>query len=240
MFLYCYSNSSELITSKNVNEEKTMSNTYKDQLPMSQASILKIIKLGNPILTKLPNKEIEDPSCEKIRNLAKNMIEAMLKEEGVGLAAPQIGENLRIIVYRVPENLPENLKDPENPEGIPITIMINPFYEPMEEDKEDGWEGCISLPGLYGKVPRFKVIKVKYQDLEGNITTKVVKSFHARILQHEIDHIEPEGGIIYTQRMPKIEWGKNFGFVEEIKEFVINSKNKSNAELLEEKKIILK
>jgi len=167
----------------------------------------------NPILTQNPNKDIQDQdlTSEKIKSLIENMKEIMSADEkGVGLAAPQIGQNLRIFIYK------------HKPEDTDSIVVINPkiiFDE--QEQIEEGWEGCISLPNYYGKVPRYKKIEITYSNVQGNKITKTVEDFEARVIQHEYDHINPDCGILYIQRMPTIN-DENFGTREEIKQRLQN------------------
>jgi peptide deformylase len=188
-------------------------------------NILEIIKLGNPILKK-ESILIKNHKSLEIKLLVENMTATLIKSNGVGLAAPQIGENIRVIAYTIPDIV----ADESIPEGIPITFMINPVIQPVEEEMEEDWEGCLSLPGLMGLVPRYTSIKVTYEDLDGETITITAKDFHARVLQHEIDHLD---GVIYTERIPKIDFGKNFGFNNEIqKQLIEEKKNAEDSEYI--------
>ena len=185
-----------------------------------EVTVLGITRVGNPVL-KSPTNKIENPKSPEIQQLAKDMIATLQTTSGVGLAGPQVGKSLKIFVYKVPkaEDLPEYRRDPELPEGVPMTVVINPSLEPLDSAQEESWEGCLSIPNLMGKVPRYTRIKVTYEDLEGNTISKVIQYFHARIFQHETDHLN---GILYPERMPNIQWGKNLGDADTIKKFVIN------------------
>ena len=122
------------------------------------------------------------------------MKDTMNEKKGIGIAAPQIGVNLRVVIYgfekseRYPNELP-----------VPFTILINPVIEILNDELIDGWEGCLSVPGLRGLVPRFQKIKYSGFDTEGKSFTRIAENFHARMVQHECDHLD---GTLYPQRMP--------------------------------------
>ena len=167
-------------------------------------AIREILRMGNPILLKEAEK-VEKFDMPEIHELIKDMIETMKDAEGAGLAAPQVGESIQLVVFGVDKN--ERYPEAEE---VPFTVLINPIITPLTQDKEDDWEGCLSVPGMRGVVPRFKVINYKGFDQYGNEIDRDVEGFHARVVQHECDHLF---GILYPTR---IENMKLFGFHDEI------------------------
>lgn len=125
--------------------------------------------------------------------LLSDMRDTMLAHDGVGLAAPQIGVDLRVVIFEVESN-------PRYPdaEPVPQTVLINPFITPFGSEMEEDWEGCLSLPGMRGKVPRFNTIRYQGMDEYGNSIDRTVSGFHARVVQHECDHLD---GILYPMRI---------------------------------------
>ena len=174
-------------------------------------SILKIAKLGHPILLK-NSAEIKDFSRDSLKRLVFDMSETLIDYNGIGLAAPQVHISKRIIIFRNP--------DIEEKEKIQITPLINPVFKPLNDEKDDDWEGCLSIPGMQGLVRRYKKISYYGYDLEGNKIANEAEGLHARVIQHEIDHLD---GILYTYRLADI---KAFGFEREIVEFWKNAKNR--------------
>ena len=159
-------------------------------------AILKIAKMGHPILCKKA-KKIEDPTSKDVKILVKDMLETLddLGGGGVGLAAPQVHVSLQLIIFEVPTDRSETEKN------IPLTILINPKIQMLTKKTETDWEGCLSVPGLRGKVERPKKIKYSGFDLNGNKIETIAEGFHARVVQHEYDHLL---GILYPQRMKDI------------------------------------
>ena len=170
-------------------------------------SILKIARLGHPVLHKkaIIVKNLPDP---KIKKLIEDMTETMLDANGIGLAAPQVHVNKQIIIFRIPKEE----KDTEN-ELIEITALINPKLSKISDEIENDWEGCLSIPGMSGLVKRFSKIRYKGFDMNGNIIKKTAEGLHARVIQHEYDHLM---GILYIHRLAD---SKAFGFSEEIENF---------------------
>lgn len=150
-----------------------------------------VIRLGHPVLraTAEPVPDA-DLGSEQLRRLAADLVHTMIEEDGVGLAAPQVAEPLRMLAYWCPE-----LDD--EPEIAP-TILVNPELRPVGEDLEDGWEGCLSIPGLRGLVPRHTRIKIRAWTVDGEPVSLTADGFHARVLQHEVDHLD---GIVFLDRM---------------------------------------
>ncbi|WP_145143883.1 peptide deformylase [Roseomonas gilardii] len=148
-------------------------------------AILKIARMGHPVLLRRA-EPVADPRDPEIRRLAEDMVETMLDAGGVGLAAPQVHVPLRLFVVREWEG---------------GRALINPGLELLGEEVESGWEGCLSIPGLRGCVPRAKRVRWRAQDLDGREIGGEAEGMSARVLQHEYDHLE---GTLYTMRMPDL------------------------------------
>ena len=168
-------------------------------------SILKIAKIGHPILLK-KTKEVKEIGSDNIKKIVYDMSETMLDIKGIGLAAPQVHINKRVLIFQNPDIEKENNK-------IEITALINPTIEKITEKTNDAWEGCLSIPGMLGLVRRYSKIKYSGYDLEGNIISKKAEDSHARIVQHEFDHLN---GILYTRRLAHKD---AFGFEDEIEKY---------------------
>ena len=167
-------------------------------------AIREILRMGNPILLKVSEK-VKKFDTPEIHELIKDMIETMKDAQGAGLAAPQVGESIQLVIFGVDKN--ERYPDAEE---VPFTVLINPVITPLTQEKEDDWEGCLSVPGMRGVVPRYKTINYKGFDQYGNEINRNAEGFHARVVQHECDHLL---GILYPSR---IENMKLFGFHDEI------------------------
>ena len=159
-------------------------------------AILKIAKMGHPILLKKA-KKVDDPTSPKIKALVNDMLDTLndLGGSGVGLAAPQVHVSLQVVIFEIPD---EN----NDFKSSKLINLINPKIEILTKKTETDWEGCLSVPGLRGKVTRPNKIKYSGLDLNGNYVERIAEGFHARVVQHECDHLE---GIIYVQRMDKLE-----------------------------------
>ena len=166
-------------------------------------AIRDILKMGNPDLLKV--SEPIDFEKDDLKTLIKDMKETMKVNDGAGLAAPQIGVFKRLVIF----GFDTNDRYPEA-DSVPFTVLINPIITPLSDDKENGWEGCLSVPGLRGVVPRLTHIKYEGYDADGKKFEREVEDFHARVVQHECDHLD---GILYPM---KIEDYRYFGFHEEI------------------------
>ena len=157
-------------------------------------SILKVTRLGHPVLRQVTQnvspRELESPALQK---LIDDMIETMKEYDGVGLAADQVHESKQIAVLEVADNP----RYPQKP-NVPLTVLINPKITPLSEEMEEDWEGCLSVPDLRGRVPRYKSIRVQAWDRSGNELDFVADDFHARVIQHEFDHLH---GQVYLDRM---------------------------------------
>ena len=176
-------------------------------------SILKIAKLGHPVLVK-KTKEINDLSKLDLKKIVFDMSETMIDSNGIGLAAPQVHLNHRMFIYRNPE-----LQDYEK---INISVLVNPIIQKVNDKTEDDWEGCLSIPGMLGLVRRYNQIKFSALDLNGNKITGKVEGLHARVIQHEFDHLN---GILYTSRLAH---KSAFGYSEEIEKFWKNNNDKDS------------
>ena len=165
-------------------------------------AIKSVLKMGDPVLLEIAEK-VEEFNSPALEALIEDMQDTMASLNGAGLAAPQIGISLQLVIFGVEENT----RYPEA-EEIPLTILINPKITPLSDEVEDGWEGCLSVPGLRGVVPRFTKLRYQGYDQYGNVIDRIVEGFHARVVQHECDHLE---GILYPMR---IENFSTFGYTE--------------------------
>ena len=156
-------------------------------------AILKIARMGHPVLRRRA-EPVQDPAAPAIRTLVADMIETMADAHGAGLAAPQVHVPLRVVVFQLPEERARR----EGEEPVPLTVLINPEIVPLTDDKVERWEACLSLPGLAGVVPRFTRIRYSGWGPEGARIECEARGFHARVVQHECDHLD---GILYPQRM---------------------------------------
>ncbi|GIW45053.1 MAG: peptide deformylase [Candidatus Binatia bacterium] len=161
-------------------------------------AILKVARLGHPVLRQVAApvspQELARPEVQK---LIDDMIETMAEYDGAGLAAPQVHVSKQIAVYAVEAN-------PRYPDAphIPLTILANPRITALGEDQEEDWEGCLSVPDLRGKVPRYRRVRVEALDRHGKRLEFVAEGFHARVVQHETDHLL---GKVYLERMRSFE-----------------------------------
>jgi peptide deformylase len=169
-------------------------------------AILKIARMGHPVLLQKA-VPVADPGAPEIRRLVADMTETMMDAPGVGLAAPQVYQPLRLFVFRVPEG--RETRDPDDT-TLANTVLINPTLELIGEERALGWEGCLSIPGLRAAVPRARRIRYRGVDCDGSVTEREVTGFHARIVQHEYDHLD---GVLYTMRMTDF---RHFGFTDEL------------------------
>ncbi len=169
-------------------------------------AILKLTKLGHPVLAR-PAVPIADATDPDIQRLIADMIETLDDAGGVGLAAPQVHQSLRLFIYRVPEHRATG--GPED-SAQALSVVINPQIIEVSAEMEDAWEGCLSIPGLTGKVRRPARIVLRGQDATGAQFTRAATGFHARVIQHEADHLE---GIVYLARLAD---PRALGFNEEI------------------------
>ena len=183
---------------------KKINGITKNNNYISIVSILKIAKMGHPVLFKKAI-EIKEFSTNSLKKMVYDMSETMIDYSGLGLAAPQVHTSKRIIIFRNPDKVEQ--------EKIEVTPLINPTFKALSDEVEDDWEGCLSIPGMQGLVRRYKRITYTGFDLDGNKIENEAEGLHARVVQHEIDHLE---GILYTERLVD---KKAFGFEREIVEF---------------------
>jgi peptide deformylase len=160
--------------------------------------------MGDPRLLQV-SRRVEQFDTPELHELIADMQDTMRALDGAGLAAPQIGVDLQVVIFGVDAN-PRY----PNAEPVPQTVLLNPELEPIGEDMEEGWEGCLSVPGMRGLVPRYKRLRYRGLDQYGGPIERTVENFHARVVQHEVDHLL---GILYPMR---IEDMRNFGFTEEL------------------------
>jgi peptide deformylase len=164
--------------------------------------IREVLKMGDPRLLARA-APVERFATPELAALLRDMRETMAHLDGAGLAAPQIGVGLRVVIFGVRAN-------PRYPgvEEVPDTVLINPVLEPLSAETEEGWEGCLSVPGLRGWVPRWRRVRYSGCDEQGRRFERTVEGFHARVVQHECDHLD---GILYPMRMRDLS---KFGFIE--------------------------
>lgn len=170
-----------------------------------------VLRAGHPILAKTA-AAVTNPADPANAKLVQDMQASMEATGGTGIAAPQIGESLRLVIYRVGAE-----RVTSDPEDFPIdlTVLINPEIELLSDETVLDWEGCLSLPGMRGEVPRPNRIRYSAYDLDGNRFEHTVSGRHARVVQHEVDHLD---GILYPQRMVDM---RRFGYTEEMLEAVL-------------------
>ena len=167
-------------------------------------AVYPVLKMGEPSLFE-KSLEVENFNNDKLDQLLRDMWDTMAAENGAGLAAPQIGVNSRVVVF----GYQQNPRYPDAP-AIPETVLINPVITPLGEETELGWEGCLSVPGMRGLVPRYRQIRYQGYDQYGQAIDRRVSDFHARVVQHECDHLD---GILYPQKINDMRY---FGFCEEL------------------------
>ena len=169
-------------------------------------AVLPIARMGQHVLRRRA-EEVPDPTAPEIRSLVADMIETMQAVNGAGLAAPQVFVPKRVVIFTVP---PSRSTGDEFDQPLPLTAIVNPVIEPLTEETELGWEGCLSIPGMRGAVPRVKKLRYRGVTPEGETIDRVASGWHARVVQHEFDHLD---GILYPMRMTDMGL---FGFVEEL------------------------
>jgi peptide deformylase len=172
-------------------------------------TILKIARMGHPVLLQQA-APVDDVAA--VQALIRDMHDTLIDSGGIGLAAPQVHESQRVILVSVPEHRREG----EEP-SLQITALINPELEPIGEEKVTGWEGCLSIPGLRGAVPRWSAVRFRALSATGEPLEGEARGMMARVLQHEVDHLD---GILYPMRMT--EFAK-FGFDEEIARYALSN-----------------
>ncbi|MGY8842833.1 MAG: peptide deformylase [Burkholderiales bacterium] len=165
-------------------------------------SVRAVLRMGNPVLLER-SEEIQDFNTRELNELIQDMKDTMTHLNGAGLAAPQIGELKRVVIF----GFDSNERYPEA-SAVPFTVLINPTIHSLDETMEEGIEGCLSVPGLSGSVPRYNNIRYQGFDPFGTVIDRVVTGFHARVVQHECDHLN---GILYPSRIKDFT---TFGFIE--------------------------
>ncbi len=178
-------------------------------------TLLKIARMGHPVLTGLA-EGVADPTARDIRRLVEDMMETMDDGHGVGLAAPQVHVGRRVIIFKAPAERTEDEADDEADATATsaLTALINPSFEPVSDDMALGWEGCLSIPGLTGAVPRYTRIRYRGMDNSGRAVEREASGFHARVVQHEIDHLD---GVLFHMRMTDLSL---LSFNEELRHFI--------------------
>jgi peptide deformylase len=160
--------------------------------------------MGDPRLLQVaqPVAQFDTPELHEV---IADLQDTMCALNGAGLAAPQIGVGLRVVIFGIDRN-------PRYPgaETVPFTVLVNPLLSPLGREMEEGWEGCLSVPGMRGWVPRFKRLEYQGHDQYGALVKRSVADFHARVVQHECDHLD---GILYPMRIRDL---RNFGFTAEL------------------------
>ncbi|GAB6054274.1 peptide deformylase [Magnetospira thiophila] len=159
--------------------------------------------MGHPVLTRIADP-IADPMAPEVADLVDDMIDTLAEAGGVGLAAPQVHVPWRLVIFHVPA------ARAEDGVAVPLTVLINPVITPLGEAQQEDWEGCLSLPGFNGRVPRWTAIRYAGVGPDGQPIEREAQGFHARVVQHECDHLD---GRLYPMRMRDLS---QFGFSEEI------------------------
>ena len=161
-------------------------------------AVLPVLKMGHPVL-RLVAAPVTD--FDALGALLIDMEDTMREQHGAGIAAPQIGVSLRVVMFEMAQN-------PRYPDiaPIPLTVLVNPVLTPLGDEQDCGWEGCLSVPGMRGLVPRYRGLHYSGLDQHGQPFERTVRGFHARVVQHEVDHLD---GILYPQRIRDLS---QFGF----------------------------
>jgi len=166
-------------------------------------AVRSVLKMGHPLLRQVARPV--EPGDPQLAALLQDMDDTMRAQHGAGIAAPQIGVSLRVVIFELKDN-------PRYPEltPVPYTVLINPVLTVLDMAQEEGWEGCLSVPGMRGLVPRYRRLRYRGIDARGAPIDRTVEGFHARVVQHEVDHLD---GILYPQRIRDLS---SFGFEEEL------------------------
>jgi peptide deformylase len=172
-------------------------------------SILKVARIAHPVL-RSPAKPVRKEAFRDrlFQKLIDDMRETMYEYDGVGLAAPQVHEGLRLAVIEVPGS------DERARAEVPFMVLVNPVVTPLDDERENGWEGCLSIPDLRGVVPRWKRLKLDALDRDGKPYSLEAQDFFARVVQHECDHLD---GNVYLDRMPDM---RSLTFIKEFEDHV--------------------
>ena len=163
-------------------------------------AILKIARMGDPSLSQ-PAEPVSDPTASEVTQLLKDMNETMIDADGTGLAAPQVHVRKRVLLFMA-ERGSSDQEEINETEQAPLTALINPSWTKLSDKMLIGWEGCLSVPGLTGAVPRYCHIQYQGYSPAGELIKREASGFHARVFQHEFDHLD---GILYPQRMKNLD-----------------------------------
>jgi len=163
-----------------------------------------VLRMGDPLLLE-ESEPVGEFDTVELHGLVTDMIDTMKALNGAGLAAPQIGVLLRVVIF----GFEENSRYPDA-EAVPFTVLINPKLTPIGKAMDEDWEGCLSVPGMRGLVPRHTRLRYQGFDIAGKPIDRTVEDFHARVVQHEVDHLD---GVLYPQRIRDM---RQFGFTEEL------------------------
>jgi len=167
-------------------------------------AIRTVLRMGHPLLQQVA-APVQDFGTAALRELVADLDDTMRALNGAGIAAPQIGVSLRVVIFEVTHN-------PRYPqaEPVPYTVLINPVLDLLGDERDEAWEGCLSVPGLRGLVARHTNLRYRGFDLDGRPLDRTVQGFHARVVQHEVDHLD---GILYPMRVADM---RSFGFEDEL------------------------
>ena len=162
-------------------------------------AVRRVLKMGEPLLRAVASPVTRFD--EELAALVADMDDTMRALSGAGIAAPQIGVSARVVIFELKDN-------PRYPHisPVPYTVLVNPLVTPLTAEQDDGWEGCLSVPGMRGLVPRFRRLRYRGFDQYGAPLERTVEGFHARVVQHEVDHLD---GILFPQRVRDL---RDFGF----------------------------
>jgi len=162
-------------------------------------AVRRVLKMGEPLLRQVAAPVMRFDA--ELASLVADMDDTMRASSGAGIAAPQIGVGLRVVIFELKDN-------PRYPQlsPVPYTVLVNPQLTVLDDQQEEGWEGCLSVPGLRGLVPRYRRLRYHGFDASGSPLDRTVEGFHARVVQHEVDHLD---GILFPQRVRDL---RNFGF----------------------------
>lgn len=165
-------------------------------------AIKPVLRMGEPVLLEVA-KPVDQFDTPELHALIQDMQDTMESLNGAGLAAPQIGVSLQVVIF----GFEKNQRYPDADE-VPFTVLLNPQLTPLSDEQEDGWEGCLSVPGMRGMVPRYAQLRYQGVDQYGATIDRSVSGFHARVVQHECDHLQ---GILYPMRIKDF---RLFGFAD--------------------------
>ena len=170
-------------------------------------AIKTVLRMGEPLLLQIA-QPITQFNTAQLHALIEDMQDTMRAMNGAGIAAPQIGTSLQVVIFgQKQDSLEKNPRYPDA-DAVPYTVLINPTLTPINDQMEDGWEGCLSVPGMRGVVPRYLTLHYSGFDQFGNAIDRLVSGFHARVVQHECDHLS---GILYPMRITDLS---QFGYVD--------------------------